>query len=149
MKLTLKGLTEYFKLIPTIASNLDVILGATVNQVKMELGMLPEEEQAEIARRRVICATCPFNSSNAATQLGYKSNRIDEHCIMCGCTITRKTASLVSNCGITCCNAEPLDDCKCKNEHVQKFNKANNRNVELKWTSFKKSEDEQQTENSN
>jgi hypothetical protein len=107
--------------------------------------MLKEEEQQEIVRRRLICATCPFNSSNAVKD-GYKTNRIDEHCIMCGCTITRKTNSLSSDCGISCCN--PDSECNCAKENVKKFNTENNIVIEPKWFKFKNQEDEQQTKNS-
>ena len=107
--------------------------------------MLPEDEQLEIARRRTICAGCPFNSSNAVTQLAYKTDRFDEHCIMCGCSIKRKTSSLASNCGIDCCNANPIDtDCHCKNKHVKDYNVVNGKNNELKWKAYKTKEDEQQ-----
>ena len=149
MKLTLKGLIEYVKLLPTIVQNSDKILEATINQVKQELNLLPEEEQQEIVRRRLICATCPLNSSNAVND-GYNVNgRIDEHCIMCGCTITRKTSSLSSNCGIDCCNAHPLDDCNCKKPSLKQYNIKNSITIEPKWLAFKKSNNEQQEENSN
>lgn len=64
------------------------------------------------------------------------------HCIMCGCTITRKTASLSANCGIDCCNATPLDECSCKKSSLKKYNTEYGINMELKWTAFKKSDDE-------
>jgi hypothetical protein len=111
----------------------------------MEYNMLPEDEQAEIIRRRFICSSCPFNSSNAVVKLGYVSNRIDEHCVMCGCTITRKTASLESACGITCCNAAPLSDCTCKDKNLQEYNRVNNVNMEVKWKAYKNKTDEQQS----
>ena len=143
MKLTLKGVKEYFQMIPAIAQNLPKIWEGTVNQVKESFHMLAEDEQAEIIRRRIICAECPFNSSNAVVQLGYESSRIDEHCIMCGCTIARKTASLASNCGIDACNATPLDpDSHCKNKYVKDYNDENNINAELKWKAYKTLEDE-------
>ncbi len=104
--------------------------------------MLPEDEQAEIVRRRFICSSCPFNSSNAVTKLGYVTNRIDEHCVMCGCTITRKTASLDSACGITCCNATPLSDCTCKDKNLQEYNRVNNVNMEVKWQAYKNQNNE-------
>lgn len=105
--------------------------------------MLPEDEQAEIARRRFICAKCPFTSSNAVTN-GYKSNRFDEHCIMCGCTITRKTASLEANCGIDCCNSNNESNCTCKDENLLAFNKANGINIEVKWKAYKTKPNEQE-----
>src|SRR5436190_6093622 len=98
MKLTLKGLKEYIKLLPTIAQNWEKVLEGTINQVKQEFDMLPEDEQLEIARRRTICSGCPFSSSNAVKEFGYKTDRFDEHCILCGCGIARKTASLTSEC---------------------------------------------------
>lgn len=113
-----------------------------VNQVKLQYDILPEDEQAEIARRRFICATCPFNSSNAVST-GYKTDRFDEHCIMCGCTITRKTASLEANCGIDCCNFDNLSNCTCKDKELLAFNQNNNINMELKWTAYKTKTNEQ------
>jgi hypothetical protein len=127
---------------PTIASNWDKVLEGTINQVKQEFNMLPEEHQAEIARRRTICASCPFNSSNAVSEVGYVHNRIDEHCILCGCTLSRKTASLDSNCGIDCCNANSIDNCTCKNKGLKDFNKLYNINTDLKWKAFKKTKNE-------
>jgi len=68
---------------------------------------------------------------------------------MCGCTITRKTASLESDCGISCCNATPLTDCTCKNKALKDFNRSKGINMEVKWEAYKNKTDEQQTENSN
>jgi len=110
----------------------------------MEYDILPEDEQAEIARRRFICATCPFNSSNAVRD-GYKSDRFDEHCIMCGCTIKRKTASLDSDCGISCCNykeSPKSTDCNCKDKSLHKFNQENKVEMEVKWKAYKTKTDE-------
>lgn len=118
-----------------------------MNQVKQELNLLPEDEQAEIIRRRLICAECPFNSVNA-TKEGYVTSRLDAHCTLCGCTITRKTASLSSNCGIKCCNADGHEECTCKKPALLKFNIETKTNLELKWTEFKNQKDEQQTKNS-
>mgnify|MGYP001594690488 CR=1 FL=1 len=94
-------------------------------------------------RRRLICKACPFNSNNAEN---YKSDRIDEHCIMCGCTITRKTAALTANCGIDCCNYESQEECDCKNTGLKSFNQKNKINMPLKWSAYKKEENEQQEE---
>lgn len=145
MKISLKGLVEYVALLPTIMSNADKILEATINQVKGELGMLPEEAQQEIVRRRLICATCPFNSSNAVKD-GYVSNRFDEHCTMCGCTIARKTSSLSSPCGIACCN--PESTCECQKTKLKQYNTEHNIILEPKWLAFKNQEDEQESKNS-
>jgi hypothetical protein len=113
-----------------------------VNEVKEQLSFLPEDEQAEIARRRLICANCPFNSDNAIKE-GYKTSRIDSHCILCGCTISRKTASLSSTCGIDCCNAEQKTDCDCKKKNLKEYNVKNNINLTVKWEAYQKENHEQ------
>jgi hypothetical protein len=146
MKLTIKGLKEYVELTPMIFKQAPKILEGTIAQVQANFGMLPEDEQAEIARRRLICAECPFNSTNAVND-GYKSDRIDEHCIMCGCTISRKTASLSSACGLDCCNANSTTGCGCKKTALKNYNVANGINFELKWKAYKTEKDEQQTKN--
>jgi hypothetical protein len=107
--------------------------------VKQELNMLPEDQQAEIARRRLICASCPFNSVNAKAD-GYQSSRVDDHCVLCGCTIRRKTASLNSKCGIDCCN--PNTDCECKKPNLKKYNAEHNVVMQLKWDAYKTKENE-------
>jgi hypothetical protein len=121
-----------------------LILDGIVNQVKLQYDMLPEDEQAEIARRRFICADCPFNSSNAIAN-GYKNNRFDEHCIMCGCTITRKTASLEAACGIDCCNNNSESDCTCKDKELLAFNKENKIDIQVKWKAYKPTKNEQES----
>lgn len=93
-------ITEYLKLIPKGIKNFDKVFEGFKNQVKIELGTIPEEDLTVITARRIICSTCPFLSTNA-TKLGiYKTDRTDEHCIHCGCPIKTRTASLESNCGI-------------------------------------------------
>ena len=121
---------EYLKLVPKGIKNADKILEGIINNVKLEAGSLPEEEQAEIIRRRLICATCPFTSSNAVVNkaLNYKTDRPDEHCIHCGCPIMTKTASLSANCGIEIFNA--------KNPETP---------MPLKWTAYKTNDDEHTT----
>jgi len=73
---------------------------------------------------------------------GYESDRVDDHCTMCGCTITRKTASLSSNCGISCCNETPENECSCKKKALKKYNTENKINLELKWKAYKKETNE-------
>lgn len=111
-------LGEYLKLIPRGIANIEKVVEGHINNVLLEYGSLPEAEREEIIKRRVICAGCPYMSVNAKEK-GYKSERVDEHCTMCGCPIEPKTASLDSNCGI---------------EHYNKKN-PNNR-LPLKWTKF-------------
>jgi len=93
-------LQEYLKLIPRGIANLDKVIEGLANEVKMEFGVLPQDDVDVIVGRRLICSHCPHNSINA-TKLGvYATKRTDEHCIMCGCPIITKTASLESDCGI-------------------------------------------------
>lgn len=148
MKLTIAGLKEYAKLFPTLISQSDKILEGIVNQVKMEFDILPEPQQTEIARRRAICAECPFNSSNAVVN-GYKTNRIDEHCSLCACTITRKTASLSAACGIDCCNALSETNCDCDDKSFKNYNVIHDITIKPKWTAFKSTNNEQETGSTN
>lgn len=103
---------EYLKLIPRAIVDADKIIEGQINIVKMKHGNLPEDEQAEIIRRRIICATCPFLSSNAVTNsaMNYKTDRTDEHCIYCGCPIDRKTAAFSEKCGIEIYNGKHPDN---------------------------------------
>lgn len=128
--------TEYLKLIPRGLPNAGQILESIVKDVQMKLGRLPEEQQKEIIRRRLICQTCPFMSKNAKTSLEYRlltganydTDRLDEHCSFCGCELNMRTRALSSNCGI------------------ETWNKSNPKNqLPLKWTKFK--EDGKQTKN--
>ena len=93
------------------------------NEVKLTLNNLSEEEQQVIAERRLICAHCPFNSSNAVSNpnLNYKTERLDEHCIFCGCNLQIKTASLISRCGIEAYNKQHPES-----------------PMELRWEAYKK-----------
>lgn len=112
--------SEYIKLIPKGLKNLDKIIEGINNQVKMELGTLPETDENVIIGRRLICEYCPFNSKNATTAGWYVSSRTDEHCVHCGCPIKTKTASLDANCGI------------------EEYNKQNpNFQIPLKWEKVK------------
>jgi len=114
-------LAEYLKLIPAGLKNLNAVVEGYTNDLKMENGTLPEEDVEVIVMRRLICRDCPFNSINA-TKLGtYASAREDEHCIMCGCPIKGKTASLISNCGIEAYNGRnPNNQLPLKWERVDK-----------------------------
>lgn len=113
-------LSEYLKLIPRGIKNLDKLIEGVTNQVKIELGTIPEEDLEVIVGRRLICNTCPFLSTNALKLGIYSTDRTDEHCIHCGCPKNTRTASLESNCGI------------------EEYNKNNpNDPLELKWKKVK------------
>jgi hypothetical protein len=113
-------LAEYIKLIPKGIKNLPQIIEGLTNQIKLEHGTLPEEDVEVIVGRRLICASCPFLSTNATKAGVYASSRNDVHCTMCGCPIEAKTASLESDCGI--------------DDYNKKFP---NRPLQLKWTKVK------------
>lgn len=114
-------LSEYLKLIPDGVKNLGGVIEGLRNELKMANGTLDEDEQDEIIRRRLICSTCPFMSKNAAKSGIYATQRLDEHCIHCGCPIDTRTASLTSPCGIATYNKK----------HPEAP-------MELKWTSYTK-----------
>ena len=116
---------EYINAARKGMSEFDKVWGGIKNEVKSSLGTLPEDEQEIIAGRRLICRDCPFNSSNAVSNptLNFKTDRLDEFCIMCQCNLQLKTASLESECGIAIWNQE----------HPEKHNQ-----LPLKWEAYKK-----------
>jgi len=103
-------LSEYIALFPRGYKNIPNIIDGIVTNAKIELGMISERELNIIIKRRIICNTCPYNSKNAQKEEGYvisgekmppyKSDRDDEHCILCGCVISLKTASIDEVCGV-------------------------------------------------
>lgn len=112
---------EYIEMMRNGLPNIDKIAEAILTQVKMEFKTIPEDEQEEITRRRLICASCPLMSVNAVKLGTYQTNRSDPHCTICKCPITTRTASLSSNCGI------------------ENYNKLNpDSPMELKWTAYTK-----------
>jgi hypothetical protein len=115
--------TEYLKLVPRGLKNIDGVIEGIKNNIKLNNGSLPEDLQEEILKRRLICQYCPFMSENAKTSKEYfelfnehyNSQRTDEHCSICGCPLSTRTASLSSNCGL---------------EH---YNNTHENKIELKW----------------
>lgn len=122
-------IAEYLNLIPKSIPNSRKIVEGIINNVQLSLNKLSQEEKNEIIKRRVICAGCPFSSTNAKMSKEYKevynksyeSKRMDEHCSLCGCTIKTKTASLLSNCGAETWNLNNPEN-----------------NIPLKWDKFEK-----------
>lgn len=119
---------EYLKMMVRGIQNPKQVLEGIVTATKLSNGNLPEDEQEEIIRRRVICATCPYMSQNATTSEEYLAlsgkhyitEREEAHCSLCYCPIKSKTASLSSNCGI------------------KSFNQDHKTDLELKWTAYVK-----------
>lgn len=124
-------LSEYITLISRGLPNAPEIIKAISNEVKLKYNKLPEDEVEEITKRRIICATCPFNSTNAKnseeykelTGDHYKSLRGELHCSFCGCGINTRTASLNSECGISY------------------WNEGKENKLEVKWKAYGKAED--------
>jgi len=121
---------EYLKLIPKGLPNFDKILSGVINNVRLEYGSLPEDEQEEIIRRRLICSQCPLLSLNAIKDDSeyqrlygeqFITSRDNEaFCTICGCPETTKTASLETECGLSSYNEERPDNIQ-----------------ELKWKKYK------------
>lgn len=120
--------TEYFNLFLKGVPHSKEILDSIVNNVKIKLNALPEDQKEEIIKRRLICETCPFMSRHAPkspeykalTGRNYKVYRKGDHCSFCGCGIEMRTGSLYSDCGIETWNAAHPDN-----------------KLPLKWTKFK------------
>lgn len=122
--------TEFIKLLPDAYQNKEKILNGLINEVKSLYGKLPEDEQAEILRRRIICRECPFYSLNAKNDdteyqklLGepFIDKKGGKYCSICGCSENLKTSSLDSNCGLEAYNMKHPDN-----------------KQQLKWEAYKK-----------
>jgi hypothetical protein len=118
---------EWVKIAIKGIPNIDKIAEGFINDVRFQFNSLPEDKQEEIVKRRLICATCPFNSFRAKEseeykQLfgeSYKTDRTDLHCSICGCPVSTKTASLAVDCG------------------MEEYNKNNPENQQpLKWIKY-------------
>ena len=88
-------LQEYLNLIPEAWKNKEQVIEGIANAVKMELGILPENVQEEVIRRRVICQACPNMSKNSSLA----TLRKEDFCTLCSCPIKTKTASMDTTCG--------------------------------------------------
>lgn len=115
----MKKILEYLRLIPKGLKNINKVVEGIDNEKSFEAGELSMEESLEVVRRRSICATCPFMSTNAVELGTYTTTRDDEHCTLCACNIKYKTACMTCECGI------------------EEYNKTNPP-IPLKWEAFKK-----------
>ena len=114
-------LSETLNLVVKGIPNIVQIAEGVKNQIKIELGTIPEEDLEIITARRLICLGCPFMSKNAVVLGLYSTDRDYDHCMHCGCPISTRTASLDSNCGL------------------EEYNKNNIDNpIPLKWEKIKK-----------
>lgn len=95
----MSALIEYLKLIPKAMHNPEEVISGWKNVVKEELGILPDDILEEVVKRRLICGACPFMSANAMEKGIYKTDRKENHCILCSCPIKGKTAAMDAACG--------------------------------------------------
>lgn len=99
---------ELLKLIPEGLKNPTLVIEGHINAVKAKHSLLPEDEQEEIVRRRLLCASCPFSSQNreGAKQKGF------DYCTLCSCPLETKTAALGATCGAQIYNERHPEDQK-------------------------------------
>jgi hypothetical protein len=99
-------LIELIKLIPAGLNNPKDVVEGHINNVRLSLNNLPEDEQEEIVRRRVICEGCPNMSKNKP---GARDKGFD-YCTLCSCPINAKTAALGAQCGAAIYNEKHSED---------------------------------------
>lgn len=104
----MSALSEYLKLIPLGLKNPKEVLQGFMNKLNLE--NLSQDVKEEIARRRLICAQCPFMSENAKLIANFKTERSESFCTLCSCPIKTKTASLISACGAKTYNERHPDN---------------------------------------
>lgn len=108
----LESLKTYIKLLPTAVKNADQIAEGIWNKLNQE--NLSDLEKEVIIKRALTCESCPYNSKNVSDPK-LKSDRLDDHCIHCGCNIELKTHCLSCSCGIEVYNAKnPLEKLELK-----------------------------------
>lgn len=123
-------LKNYIDLVKRGIPNIDKISEGLLNEIKDEFGLLSKDEQEEIAKRRLICRSCPLFSLNAKDddseykKLFKESFKFDpvrnEYCGSCGCPYKTRTASLSSDCGL-----EYYNEINPDNKQALKWNKYN------------------------
>lgn len=104
----MSSLKENLQLYWKGVKHFDKVYEGYMNEVKMKSGDLPAEEVEVITDRRLVCAGCPFNSTNAKQLPEYKeltgevyiSGQTELHCSLCSCPIHRKSSCLSCTCGI-------------------------------------------------
>jgi len=120
----IKGIGEYLNMVKNGVKHGDQIIEAvrTAARVKEQnkrndLGeggevIISDEAIAEIMRRKDLCASCEFNSRNAAKERNYNSSLPFEHCTLCKCRIgyeDGKEYCLSCNCGMLAWNERNPD----------------------------------------
>jgi hypothetical protein len=125
-------MNDYIKTIKNGLSNITGVSRGWYNVVKSKLGKLTIEQQEIIEKRINICLECPFNSINAKTNLGYKSDLSYEHCSSCNCPIDAKPFDLNDDCGLKWFIFHSDDDSV---KHIKEYYMNHNEPIELKWKS--------------
>lgn len=127
----MSALKDYLSIVKAGIKNGDKIIEALTVSAQVKNGEITDEALAEILRRKDICASCPFNSANAAKLTGYSSHIPYQHCILCICRIggeDTKEYCLSCNCGISELNK--------RNPHLPE--------TPLKWQAFETTNNNQQ-----
>ena len=101
-------------MIPKGIANPHKVLEGFWNEARLENGSLTDDETYLVMERRAICETCPFSSNLAKTSeeykalMGenYKTDLKFNHCSICSCKISAKTACLSCKCGMEEYNKE-------------------------------------------
>lgn len=86
-----------------------------MTKIRRKLNLLSKKEKEEINKRIELCIDCPFNSVNAVEKGLYTTERIDLHCMHCGCELDLHAHCL---------------DCNCS---IEIYNEKNNLNIPLRW----------------
>ena len=85
-------ISKYLSLIPKGLSNPGQILEGWLTDAQLNNGLLTPEQEEKIISRRSICASCPYNSTNATTSAEYKElygkNYKKTSCLSCLCGLT-------------------------------------------------------------
>lgn len=93
----LNSIKEYISLFPMAIKNADKIAESIWNTINKD--SLTEDELKTIISRKLICEECPYNSKNVTAE-DFHTDRLDDHCIHCGCNIDLKVKCLSCRCGI-------------------------------------------------
>lgn len=122
-------ISEFLSLLPSAWKNREAVIEGVINAVKLKYNALPEDEQEEIIRRRIICESCPFFSLNVKKDDSeyqklynkpFEKKTDGRYCGICGCSEDVRTSSLSADCGLSVYNEEHP-------ENIQ----------ELKWKKYK------------
>lgn len=123
-------MNDYLQVIKNGMSNIPAITEALTNEIKDNLGLLTQPQKDVIEYRLSKCIDCPFNSINAISMTGYKTELDYYHCSVCKCPINTKVKSFDSNCGLEWFMFNVNDESV---KHIKEYYMKHNEPLELKW----------------